>query len=266
MVLLPKIDVPKEAKDFRPITLVHSFAKLVSKLLATRLSAFLPRLGDPLSPMLFIIAMDILDRLFKKAAAENILGPCGIIEHSCRIYADEVILFGTPSAQEGLAIAFGLCTNLQKCSITLIFGEAEQLAALQSELPCQLMSFPIKCLGVPLSTKSLPKSAIRPVIEKVAAKLTPWHGSLMNKSGRLVVVKSVASAVPIYRLMANNLPPWTIEKIDALRRNFLWTGSDRSARGKAMVAWPLVSRPTSVGGLGVLDLRLAGTALQARWL
>jgi len=44
MVLLPKIKVPKEVKDFRLITLVHSFAKIISKLLANRLSAFLLQL------------------------------------------------------------------------------------------------------------------------------------------------------------------------------------------------------------------------------
>ena len=44
MVLLPKINVPKEVKDFRLITLVHSFAKIISKLLANRLSAFLLQL------------------------------------------------------------------------------------------------------------------------------------------------------------------------------------------------------------------------------
>ena len=44
MVLLPKIKVPKEVKDLRLITLVHSFAKIISKLLANRLSAFLLQL------------------------------------------------------------------------------------------------------------------------------------------------------------------------------------------------------------------------------
>lgn len=43
IVLLPKIPVPKEAKDYRPITLVHSFAKLLSKLMANRLA---PRLSE----------------------------------------------------------------------------------------------------------------------------------------------------------------------------------------------------------------------------
>ncbi|KAF8663290.1 hypothetical protein HU200_055900 [Digitaria exilis] len=33
-----------------------------------------------------------------------------------------------------------------------------------------------------------------------------------------------------------------------------------------MVAWPTVCRPTTLGGLGVADLKLAGIALQSRWL
>lgn len=33
-----------------------------------------------------------------------------------------------------------------------------------------------------------------------------------------------------------------------------------------MVAWPTVCKPTMMGGLGISDLRLAGYALQARWL
>jgi hypothetical protein len=73
-------------------------------------------------------------------------------------------------------------------------------------------------LGLPLSVKKIPKAHIRPVIEKVAVKLPPWHGPLMNRSGRLVVVKSVAYAVPIYMLMANNLPPWATQEIDAICR------------------------------------------------
>ena len=32
------------------------------------------------------------------------------------------------------------------------------------------------------------------------------------------------------------------------------------------MAWPVVARPYEFGGLGVLDLRLMGLALQVRWL
>jgi hypothetical protein len=46
----------------------------------------------------------------------------------------------------------------------------------------------------------------------------------MSKSGRLIV----ASAVPIYTIMANDLPAWAADEINALRRNFFWAGGDES--------------------------------------
>lgn len=144
------------------------------------------RQGDPLSPMLFIVAMDIMDRIFTKATSAGILQSSGhdAILHQCRFYADDVILFASPSRQEGRAVdrllnifaaASGLHINRQKCSITPIYGEQEDISAFQQELQCQIQQFPISYLGVPLSTKKLPRSCIRPVIEKVAAKLTPWQ-------------------------------------------------------------------------------------------
>lgn len=51
---------------------------------------------------------------------------------------------------------------------------------------------------------------------------------------------------------------------DAICRKFFWVGSEADVRGKCMVAWPVVCRPTHLGGLGVRDLKLAGYALQMR--
>jgi hypothetical protein len=45
--LLPKREVSETLADFRPISLIHSFAKLVSKVLAIRLSAQIDRLVSP---------------------------------------------------------------------------------------------------------------------------------------------------------------------------------------------------------------------------
>lgn len=88
----------------------------------------------------------------------------------------------------------------------------------------------------------------------------------MNRSGRLIWVKSVLRAVPIYAMLAEHLPPWVQREIDAICRRFFWAGSDQSCRGKCMVAWATCCRPTEMGGLGISDLRLTGYALQTRWL
>ena len=44
VVLIPKVEVATGPKDFQPISLVHSFAKLVTKVLATRLSNYIDKL------------------------------------------------------------------------------------------------------------------------------------------------------------------------------------------------------------------------------
>jgi hypothetical protein len=132
--------------------------------------------------------------------------------------------------------ASGLQTNLAKCSITPIFGGEESLDEIVSILGCQVQQFPIRYLGLPLSTKQIPKSNFQSVVEGVARKLPPCHGNLMARSGRLVWIKSVMRSVPIYAMMAENLPPWARKEIDAICRRFFWAGSDASVQGKCMVA------------------------------
>jgi hypothetical protein len=44
VVLIPKVEVAAEPKDFRPTSLIHSFAKLVTKVLAVRLSTYINKL------------------------------------------------------------------------------------------------------------------------------------------------------------------------------------------------------------------------------
>lgn len=46
-VLIPKLEVSEHAKDFRPVSLVHSFAKLITKTLAIWLSKNMDKLISP---------------------------------------------------------------------------------------------------------------------------------------------------------------------------------------------------------------------------
>jgi hypothetical protein len=45
--LLPKKEEVEQPKDFRPISLVHSFAKLVTKIVANRLAGWLNEMVSP---------------------------------------------------------------------------------------------------------------------------------------------------------------------------------------------------------------------------
>lgn len=75
---------------------------------------------------------------------------------------DDVILFIRPTRQEARAVKqiltiFGeasrLKTNLDKCSITPVYGGEEALDDIVNILGCQEQPFPLKYLGLPLSSQ-----------------------------------------------------------------------------------------------------------------
>lgn len=78
------------------------------------------RQGDPLSPLLFILAMDPLHRLIELAASRNLLQPVLPRAASllCSLYADDATLFANPNRTELYHITqvlnlFGNCSGLK---------------------------------------------------------------------------------------------------------------------------------------------------------
>ena len=143
------------------------------------------RQGDPLSPMLFILVMDVLHYMVKKAIEEDLLQPLArrALQHKVSLYADDCVLFLRPSAADiGITLdilelfgsASGLKTNIQKSSVLTIRCKQEDREIIQLHLPCQLQDFPCKYLGVPLSIHKLTKAQIQPVIDKIADQLPGW--------------------------------------------------------------------------------------------
>jgi hypothetical protein len=88
---------------------------------------------------------------------------------------------------------------------------------------------------------------------------------LIDRAGRLVLIKAVLTARPIHHLLVENAPLWLLEEINKWLRAFFWAGKAEANGGQCLVAWEVVCKPTSLGGLGVKNLKLQGLALRARW-
>ena len=89
---------------------------------------------------------------------------------------------------------------------------------------------------------------------------------LLTKSGRSVLVQYVLTSMLIYLLLALDLPAGTLQAIDKIRRGFLWKGRKDVRGGHCLIAWPKVTRPPELGGLGISDLQSLGWALRLRWM
>jgi hypothetical protein len=237
------------------------------------------RQGDPLSPLLFILAIDPLQRIIEVAANKGILK--SILPKAAKLcyslYADDAAIFCHPSATEvdrlhKLLSFFGDCSglriNISKTEIFPIRLDNAVVTQFLQNFPGKICKFPGKYLGLPLHIRKLRRIEVQPLIDKIGSRLPGWKGRLLSTSGRETLVKTVLSSQPIYHMTAFPEQKWLIRKIDRLRRSFLWRGEtpDKVYGGHSLVNWPTTCLPKIKGGLGVLDLERFARALRLRWL
>jgi hypothetical protein len=205
------------------------------------------RQGDPLSLMLFIIVMGMLNHLITKAAGVGLLQPLSSrsIQHRVSLYANDVVLFFRPLQSDINLILeilhlFGqaarLKTNIQKSSVVPIQCDSSELDVIHEQLPCHMEHFPIKYLGLPLSIKKLSRAQLQPIIDKLADLLPSWRADLMTRAGRAVHVQFVITTTLIYQAMTLDLPAWFIKAVDMIRRGYFWRGSRDAKRGHCLIS------------------------------
>ena len=234
--------------------------------------------GDPVSPMLFILAIDPLQLMFRTASQAGILKPIRARPASCRVslYADDAGIFANPVKEEIDAIArilacfgdaSGLVTNVSKTEVFPIRCQDIDLPAILSAFPAKLASFPGRYLGLPLHTRWLRRVDLQPLLDKAMGRLPGWKGKNLARPGRVSLAKSVLCAIANHHLTALSLPTWAIQKLSKITRNFIWCGEDseNASGGHSLVNWKTVCRPKPMGGLGITDLERFGRALRLRW-
>jgi hypothetical protein len=100
-----------------------------------------------------------------------------------------------------------LAYNLTKCQMAPTRCDTEQLALALTKFPRDVVPFPSKYLGIPLSIAKLPKVAFPAMVDQVADRLPTWKGRLLRHSRRLILFKTILQAMPIYVSISLQLPP-----------------------------------------------------------
>ncbi|WVZ62234.1 hypothetical protein U9M48_012000 [Paspalum notatum var. saurae] len=233
--------------------------------------------GDPLSPVLFIFAINPLQRILNLATQQGFLSPLPLASAklSTSLFADDAAIFLNPVREELATIkdilhafgkASGLATNFEKSSIHPIRCEEIDLGHILQPFQGTRGTIPCRYLGLQLHTRPLRKVHIQPLIERIGNRLTGWKGHLLNRAGRLTLVTSVLSSMPTYHLTVFPLVAWARKQIDKIRRSFFWKGKVETNGGHCLVSWSMVRKPKALGGLGAINLEKFGRALRFRWL
>jgi hypothetical protein len=140
------------------------------------------RQGDPLSPYMFVLLADVLQRLVRRDdTLQHPLvdgAPCPVLQ-----YADDIliILRADGAAARWLKLlldqfgeATGLKINYHKSTPVPMHVDAAVLEEIQAALQCRIEGSPQTYLGLPLSAEKLCIADFAPLIAKVNSYLSGW--------------------------------------------------------------------------------------------
>ena len=64
------------------------------------------------------------------------------------------------------------------------------------------------------------------LVEKIRQRIGGWSSKFLNLSGKLVLVKSVLSSIPLHILTVLKIPVHVMDDIDHMLCDFLWGFKD----------------------------------------
>ncbi|KAJ9558649.1 LOW QUALITY PROTEIN: hypothetical protein OSB04_013263 [Centaurea solstitialis] len=329
--VVPKSKDPLNLSDYRPIHLVGCICKVISKVMASRLSKVIGsvisleqtayvkgrnimdgplimgfgktwiawvkgligsarvsvlvngsptpqfplqkgvRQGDPLSPYLFIIAVEGLIAALKDAVAKGLIIGVNLPGNGTNIaslhFADDAIFMGKWDDNNISNLmkllrcfhkASGLKVNWCKSTLTGTGVSNSEVARLAMKNGCKEGKIPFVYLGMPIGGSMHVSGGWKSLLEKFDKRNT------LSIGGRLTLCKSVLGGLGVYLFSLFKAPMKVISMLERLRKNFFWGIKDGSQKIN-WVAWSKTINSLESGGLGIGSLYEHNMALLAKW-
>ena len=121
-----------------------------------------------------------------------------------------------------------------------------------------------KLLGTPFGLSLTTSDSDQFLLDKIQSKLTYWTTTKLSLAVRRLIVNQVLMSTLWYFVGVLAGSRQVIKKIQALLRNYLWSGREHKAR--ARVAWDTCAKKKSVGGLSLTDPQDALECLICKWV
>nr|GEW57246.1 RNA-directed DNA polymerase, eukaryota, reverse transcriptase zinc-binding domain protein [Tanacetum cinerariifolium] len=274
ITLVPKLKHPIKLSDYRLIACCNVVYKCISKIVTNRIkkslqklvnlnqSAFIEgrliqdnilitqellkghgyftsgrglRQGNPMSPYLFTLVMEVFTLIMMKNTQND---PQFRYHKGCKelkithfCFADDLLVLCNGDANsvrtvkrtlEEFSNVSGLIPSINKS--TIFFGnvDSEKKQKIIAELPLDFGKLPVKYLGVPLVTKKLGAKECKQLVDKVKNKVEDWKNKYLSYAGRMQLIASVLASIHTYWVAVFILPKSVVKDINKVLKGFLW--------------------------------------------
>lgn len=148
----------------------------------------------------------------------------------------------------------GLKLDLKKTGFFGVNVDDSHIQRWASNLNCTPGTFPTDYLGLLLGCRNNSASIWYPIIEKFQNRLAYWKSKFLSTGGRLRLVKSVLSSLPIFYLSLFQMPTSVNSQLNNLIAEFIGGATDK--RAIHWVKWDHLCLPKLYDGPGIIDLKV----------
>ncbi|VFQ98469.1 unnamed protein product [Cuscuta campestris] len=223
--------------------------------------------GDPLSPLLFILAAEGFSRLINMQMDTNHLlrfNSGQVLFPSHLIYADDIIIFSRGDNRNLLKLkvtldiylkATGQEINLNKSRFyTSKHTTSSQNQRMEKALGIKRGNLPFTYLGAPICKRILRKEHCKDILGHFEKLIHSWYSKTLNQMGRLILIKHVLSSIPLHILAVHTILKSIIHTLNRYMANFLW-GQKEGSNKHHWVRWAQITKPEVEGGLRIKSLK-----------
>ena len=205
------------------------------------------RQGDPLSPYLFFLAIEILAHAVRE---DRIIKGCKFGEQEVKqvLYADDLTLFDEFETISGLRI------NKENTNFVWLGKEKDKpkVGNLVQEIKILRVYFA-------LDVRIKENMNYTEILSKIKRLLGWWKQRDLTLMGKVHLMKTYALSNLNYISSLRVVPKWVMSEVDKITFDFLWNGKDRIKRN-------VMCQDYKNGGIRMTNYRLSVKAQRICWV